>query len=303
MNSSGEPPRGRAADPTLSFIVTCKGRLAHLRQSLRGLMAQPQTEVIVVDYDCPDGAAEWVEKEWPAARVVRVANAPVFNLARSRNAGAREALAQWLCFSDADNVLGADYARRVSALLEPGAFYWNDNAPGHIVCARADFLAIEGYDEVLEGWGQEDMDFQLRLALLGRTRRLLPPKLVTVIAHGNEERTRYYRNKQHMVNNLVNGLYCQVKRDLMLEKGQVNLRLERRRKLYGEARAAVARAARGRQLQGVITVELPEHTVRFNQGWRIERAWRYVLKRSSSATIAAPPPRRGLRAPEPPRDD
>src|SRR5260370_11681104 len=40
--------------PRLSVVVPCKGRLQHLRRSLPTFVAQPDSEVIVVDYDCPD---------------------------------------------------------------------------------------------------------------------------------------------------------------------------------------------------------------------------------------------------------
>ena len=58
--------------PTFSLIVTCKGRLMHLRQTLPLFCALPDTEVILVDYGCPDGSGVWAAANFPAARVVRV---------------------------------------------------------------------------------------------------------------------------------------------------------------------------------------------------------------------------------------
>ena len=37
--------------PAICFVVTCKGRLHHLRQTLPALAAQAGTECVVVDYD------------------------------------------------------------------------------------------------------------------------------------------------------------------------------------------------------------------------------------------------------------
>ena len=74
-----------AAPPAISFVTTCKGRLSALKQSLPRMVAQPHAEVIVVDYDCPEGTGAWVAAEHPAARVVQVRDAPVFNIARARN--------------------------------------------------------------------------------------------------------------------------------------------------------------------------------------------------------------------------
>ena len=64
--------------PLLSIVTTCKGRLHHLRRSLPRFLAQPNTEVIVVDYDCPDGTSDVVAREFPAARVVAVKDRPHF---------------------------------------------------------------------------------------------------------------------------------------------------------------------------------------------------------------------------------
>ena len=268
---------GAAASPVISYVTTCKGRLEHLKQSLPRLMAQPQAEVVVVDYDCPDGAGAWVEKEWPAARVVRVKNTPLFSAARSRNLGAQAARGEWLCFTDADIVLSADHGRLLTDRLRPGTYFWNAVAPGHILCARSDFLAVAGYDEVLEGWGQEDMDLVTRLDLLGRERQLLPAELFTVIDHGDEVRNRHHQHEAN-VSNLINGLYCQVKRDMMLEYGEPGLPRAVRQSIYNEARAAVVQVIEQGKPQAAVTVTLPKHRVRLAMGWRIERSWNYVLQ-------------------------
>ncbi|MBM4221050.1 MAG: hypothetical protein FJ170_03775, partial [Gammaproteobacteria bacterium] len=74
--------------PALSFITTCKGRLQHLMQTLPKMAAQPGTETIVVDYDCPDNSGDWVAANFPAVRVVRVKDQPIFVASRARNLGA-----------------------------------------------------------------------------------------------------------------------------------------------------------------------------------------------------------------------
>ena len=58
--------------PKYSIVTTCMGRLDHLKESLPAMLAQPDSEVIVVDYSCPQGTGDYVAKHFPAARVVRV---------------------------------------------------------------------------------------------------------------------------------------------------------------------------------------------------------------------------------------
>ena len=107
----------------LSYITTCKGRLGHLRQTLPRVASQPGIECIVVDYGCPDGAAAWVEAEFPSVRVVRVIGVEGFNVSHARNVGAQSASAPWLGFFDADVLLAPDFFRQVLPQIAPGHFY------------------------------------------------------------------------------------------------------------------------------------------------------------------------------------
>ncbi|MBK6472014.1 MAG: glycosyltransferase family 2 protein [Betaproteobacteria bacterium] len=94
----------------VSLITTCKGRLAHLKETLPAFLAQGAgCEVIVVDYDCPEGAATWVNANHPQARVVQVRDAPIFNACKARSRGSAVATGRWLAFVDADVVLSVGF--------------------------------------------------------------------------------------------------------------------------------------------------------------------------------------------------
>jgi glycosyltransferase involved in cell wall biosynthesis len=88
--------------PTFSIVTCCKGRLEFLKRSLPTFVQQAETEVVVVDYDCPDGTKDWVAAHYPDVRVAAVADAPLFNLSRARNIGADVARGQWLVLCDAE---------------------------------------------------------------------------------------------------------------------------------------------------------------------------------------------------------
>src|SRR6478672_10968313 len=141
------------AAPRLSIVTCCKGRLEYLKSTLPTFVAQSESEVIVVDYDCPDGTKDWVAAHFPDVRVVSVTDAPVFNLSRARNVGARHAHGPW-------------FASELLARLVPGTYLrtLQDTPFGPLkrgiplACEATTFWAIGGYDDALRGWGPEDRE-------------------------------------------------------------------------------------------------------------------------------------------------
>ncbi len=271
-----------AAAPLVSFITTCKGRLAHLRQTLPRLAAQPDAEVIVVDYDCPDGAGDWVAAHFPAVRVVRVRNSPVFNVAHARNLGGRAARGRWLAFVDADILLTEDFCRQIAPQLKPGGFYPMGSAGpqgfGSQLCERTDWLAVEGYDEVIGGWGAEDRDFYLRLAILGRAERPVPAGYARALDHPDGDRTRFYTEKDRLMSQRVNALYVQIKHDLARQLGLISPPPEACRAIYAEVLRTVTTAAASGKPGCRVEVTLPDTlAVRLFHGWTLRRTWTYVL--------------------------
>src|SRR5438552_12695799 len=183
----------------LCFITTCRGRLASLKESLPTIVAQANSSCVVVDYDCPQGTAAWVHKNFPQVRVVRATDCPRFELSRARNLGAEAADAPWLCFVDVDVRLAPDFAATVTPLLEQRCFYHPDPRPtelwGFCICHRDDFQRVEGYDDVLQGWGEEDRDFYTRLKMIGARVRTFPGELLTPLPHEPAARVQHYDQK------------------------------------------------------------------------------------------------------------
>jgi len=144
---------------SVAIVTTCKGRLAHLRQSLPLMLEQGADEVIVVDYGCPEGTADWVKKNYPQVKIVRVDDDPGFCLSCARNAGARAVKSDWICFIDADILVQPGFVAWMRNQLEPNSFYrtpmidgkWD--ACGSFIVSRVAFERIGGYDEVFRGWG------------------------------------------------------------------------------------------------------------------------------------------------------
>ncbi len=177
-----------------SIITTCKNRLAHLRRSLPGFLAQPDAEVIVVDFDCPAGTADVVEAEFPAARVVRVTNKPIWNASEARNAGAAAATGEFLFFIDADIILAPGITQKITTIdgNKYGEFIGSNDVRGTCIVPADAFRAINGYDEVMLGSAAEDLDLYGRLRFYGLAREVMDKDFITeVIRHSTLERVQF----------------------------------------------------------------------------------------------------------------
>jgi glycosyltransferase involved in cell wall biosynthesis len=227
--------------PLFSAVVTCKGRLEHLKVSLPALMALDEVEVIVVDYDCPDGAGDWVSDAHPAAKLVRVADKPLFSGAHARNLGIAQATAAWLVMLDADVIPSPTLPQILVGLLGEGVFLRPastvQESGGFLVAARADVVAIGGYDEVFEGYGSEDRDIVSRLEQLGRRGVSLPSGQLRFIQHADALRGRFHAVGDPNVNMTVNRAYWHAKTDLAALG--VSLDEAGRRELYQRIRNAL----------------------------------------------------------------
>jgi glycosyltransferase involved in cell wall biosynthesis len=235
--------------PTIAFITVCRGRLHHLRESLPKMAAQRPDELIVVDYDCPDKTGEWVEANVPQATVVRGSQPDGgFNISRARNLGAAAAKSEWLFFVDADILLGPQLGDALRTGLQPGNFYQpaakasnsGSQIYGSFACTAADFAAIGGYDEVIEGWGREDKDLYLRLMLHGVQRSFYSSALLSVIKHGDAERHVLPGMNDRWQNEAVNAAYVEAKQKISLASGgKGNLGRAKRRTIMDNCRRIV----------------------------------------------------------------
>lgn len=234
-----------AATAPISVIVTCKGRLGHLSQTLPTLVrALPDAEVILVDYDCPERSGDWAKANLPGVIVVRAHDRPTFNIARARNLGAAAASAPWLMFTDADVLFTAPLDAPLAARLKPGTYLLTDPRPpilyGTVVMARADYEAVGGYDEVFEGWGTEDTDLLRRLEAHGVRPGAFDAGAVVGIEHADAERTAFHSLDKH-TNWTINEVYAAAKDDLTRMGWAAQI--AERQALYQGVRGALAGAA------------------------------------------------------------
>lgn len=252
--------------PRFSIVTTCKGRLHHLKESLPRFLKQRDTEVIVVDYDCPDGTGDYVRRTHPEAKVVTVADAPIFNISHARNLGAEAATGEWLAFLDADVMVTPRMFERLAATVKPpsvssrgansretkpqGPKYYrfgsgNLSLFGSCLVRREDFRDVQGYDAVIQSYGGEDNDLYSRLEWHKIARTYLDGKLVEgCLDHSQEERVQFFKRKSLPESIQINTAYRVVKLALLQQSGLPELPEEKRQALYVTVRRSVKSALR-----------------------------------------------------------
>jgi glycosyltransferase involved in cell wall biosynthesis len=279
--------------PVYSIVTTCKGRLQHLHRSLPTFLAQPDTEVVVVDYDCPQRSGDWVEANYPAAIVARVGDAPRFNLSRARNIGVEAATAPWLVFCDADNLLSEGFAVAIDAFRAPNVFIrpYRDSADGPIAvpfplaCERDACRAVGGFDDALDGWGTEDWEFVDRLLRHGVVQRLFPVRLVGILDHDDSARTLFYEETMQ-VSRLIGHYYARIKARYHETRGRP-FTDDQRYAVYRTTKQAVQAALSEPALDALLDVTVPGADPPWTARIRTVEA-RSLYERTMRASATAP---------------
>ncbi|HEX9297816.1 MAG TPA: galactosyltransferase-related protein [Polyangiaceae bacterium] len=190
------------------------GRLRFVQRTLPRAIEDPDIRYCLVDYSCPEGISDWVNKHYEfevqqnRVLVERVTGQKVFNKSRAHNIGARRALdagVEYLCFMDADTLIEPGFWDFVRAQLRPERFLvaapQDDGTPmpsltGLLIVHGAAFERTGGFDEAFTGWGAEDIELRLRLYLEeGLDFAEIPLSLVRPIPHSNSLRARFHEDR------------------------------------------------------------------------------------------------------------
>jgi predicted glycosyltransferase involved in capsule biosynthesis len=221
------------------IVVTCMGRLRHLKKTLPLMVRHDR--VIVVDWCCPDKTAQWVRGlQDDRIDVVQIFRRQSFHKTAALNAGAaRAARAErtatfyndHLLFLDADTLIfDPDRFERWyrQALQNTSHFHVCLRPPGHVkpwmltgvlLCTLAHFQQVGGFDERIRGWGAEDIEMRLRLAVLHHIPwRAIPEGIFGAIEHSDASRTSFYHEKDKGRSNTRNSIYVMRKAQTWMGK-------------------------------------------------------------------------------------
>lgn len=218
----------------ISIITTCSDRLDYLKRTIPTFINQSFSELIVVDYNCPQATAKFVRENYPSVKVVQIKDGEKFNVSKARNAGAHEAKGDFVFFIDSDILLKKDICAWIMAQSIKNCFFISskkNDTYGSCFMSKKSFLHINGYDEAFSDWGGEDDDLYQRLQWAGLKTLNYPESFLSPIKH--TDAIRKFNNKTAKDQIIINGLYREVKYDLMRTFNR-DLSVEEKTQLYSK---------------------------------------------------------------------
>lgn len=189
----------------ISFCIPVHNRLYDLRKSLPHLVlaaqAGPPAEVVIIDYNSPDGLGEYIEAIQGAIRCDVIAyhkytGRNYYHMAHARNLSVMAAAGEYIVIMSADIYPTPLFLSTVRRFLARGyTWLYEPQYRGVIVCQRREFIEAGGYDERFEFYGPEDRDLASRLIRRGGKYTAMPVGLVEVIPTPDNEKIKNYRLK------------------------------------------------------------------------------------------------------------
>ena len=202
----------------IAFCITCMNRLKHIRETLiRNItdnFLPDEVEFVLLDYNSTDGLEDWVMtlNEYINSGILiyyRTKEPEIYNRSHSRNMAFRLSDAEIYCNLDADNFLGRGFAMDMVNQFknDKDIFYTSDYRSldmfGRICLRTEDYIKVRGYNEILSGWGSEDVEFISRLKDTGlRQFQFMNDEYYNAISHSNEDRI-----SQEKISKLLKSLY------------------------------------------------------------------------------------------------
>lgn len=208
-----------------TILTTCMGRLSFLRRTLPTWVEHTPANILVVDYCDPDLSGEHVSRYsydhglghrlsacwYPPERASRDRGAAVFSKPMALNYGIERITTDYTILLDADTIVHDGFWARWSPEAARDGFVvvsptvQHRSLSGLLTVPTQALRSIEGFDSSMLGWGCEDMDVRLRLALAaGLPYRLVDPVGVEALEHDDHLRVRYYREKDLVASNSAN---------------------------------------------------------------------------------------------------
>jgi len=176
----------------ISFCTVAMNRLSHIKETfIKNILDNinyPKLEFNLLNYNSTDGLDDWAQKELKQyidngiVNYYRTDDPEYFHRSHSRNMIFKLSSGDIVCNVDADNFCGVGFAEYINEVMSENENYERSfliptrelreesdrNSYGRIAVRRADFFALKGFDERMDGYGFEDTDFINRLQKMGK---------------------------------------------------------------------------------------------------------------------------------------
>lgn len=193
----------------ISLYTTCKGRLHHLKETLqhnvKSISGVPNAEIVVIDYGSPDGLSKWMfdNRQYINDGLVnyyRYDSVGNFHIAHAKNLGVCASANPIVCSVDADCYVDRGLVDQL-LVLKTGEFCsvchtnWEGSLWGCIGGFKSDVCQVGGYNEVLTGYGFDDIDLANKLLKIGLNKIPWDVSTLRSIQHPRDESMKFYVNK------------------------------------------------------------------------------------------------------------
>ncbi|MGI4762057.1 MAG: glycosyltransferase family 2 protein [Janthinobacterium lividum] len=219
----------------ISICTVSMNRLFHIRETLpaniKDNIEYSNIEYILLDYNSSDGLSNWIKCQMMEhinsglLKYFRISTPTYFDRCHSRNLACKLASGEIIALVDADNYMGKGYAEWLanvfqsegddSVLTNIGSesIMFRDQG-GKCAFHANHFLNARGFDEMMNGYGFEDVDFIQRLVQVGGKRMPIQTmEFFKFIGHSDVERIC----NEHLMNNVVS-MYTLLSKNLGKQK-------------------------------------------------------------------------------------
>jgi hypothetical protein len=223
--------------PWLWLVIPCSGGLDALRQTAASVLAQPKSYYVLVDYVCPDAAGDWARAHHAEIHVVEVEATRRRGGAEARNRGAEVVDENGIIgFLGPDTGLVPGFSQHVLDHFEPDTFLVPDRRGAAydsvLICSKAAFDRVGGFDECFSDWGEECLDLRAMLRRSGLNERTFPASLLAPLHPSKWEDAGFRIIRDAKLNRAIHAAYRRAKSAILDETGGNGISVETLGEIY-----------------------------------------------------------------------